>query len=126
VRCRPLIGNRLQFDRGVTAVRRFVAGERINYLFWFFCLRSSAKRVLLAHARSRSFVGKSASHASDNKRYIEHYRNATICEMFRRRFAHGEHVVSRLPDAKLFHLPSESHLAGLGRGEEILRNMIEV
>ena len=35
-------------------------------------------------------------------------------------FAHGEHVISRLSDAELFHLPEESHLAGLGRGEEIL------
>ncbi len=35
-------------------------------------------------------------------------------------FAHGEHVISRLSDAELFHLPQESHLAGLGRGEEIL------
>src|SRR5579875_503236 len=41
-------------------------------------------------------------------------------------FAHGEHVVSRLPDAELYHLPGESHLAGLGRGEEILRTMMEV
>lgn len=41
-------------------------------------------------------------------------------------FAHGEHVVSRLPDAELFHLPGESHLAGLGRGEEILRTMLEI
>jgi pimeloyl-ACP methyl ester carboxylesterase len=40
--------------------------------------------------------------------------------------AHGEHVVSRLPDAKLYRLPGESHLAGLGRGEEILRAMIDV
>ncbi|HEX7323437.1 MAG TPA: alpha/beta hydrolase [Mycobacterium sp.] len=41
-------------------------------------------------------------------------------------FGHGEHVVSRLPDAKLYHLPGESHLAGLGRGEEILRTMAGV
>jgi pimeloyl-ACP methyl ester carboxylesterase len=41
-------------------------------------------------------------------------------------FAHGEHVVSRLPDAELYHLPGESHLAGLARGEEILRTMSEV
>ncbi|EUA35685.1 alpha/beta hydrolase fold family protein [Mycobacterium xenopi 3993] len=41
-------------------------------------------------------------------------------------FAHGQHVVSRLPDAELYHLPGESHLAGLGRGEEILRTMMEV
>ncbi|MGH3563553.1 MAG: alpha/beta fold hydrolase, partial [Mycobacterium sp.] len=41
-------------------------------------------------------------------------------------FSHGEHVVSRLPNAKLYHLPGESHLAGLGRGEEILRTMTEV
>ena len=30
-------------------------------------------------------------------------------------FAHGEHVVSRLPDAELSSA-GESHLAGLGRG----------
>ncbi len=41
-------------------------------------------------------------------------------------FAHGDHVVAKLPDAELFHLPGESHLAGLGRAEEILRTMIEV
>lgn len=41
-------------------------------------------------------------------------------------FAHGEHVVSRLPDAELYHLPGESHLAGLGRGEEILRTIVEI
>jgi pimeloyl-ACP methyl ester carboxylesterase len=39
-------------------------------------------------------------------------------------FEHGQHVVSRLPDAQLTHLPGESHLAGLGRAEEILDAMI--
>ena len=41
-------------------------------------------------------------------------------------FAHGQHVVARLPDAELYHLPGESHLAGLGRAEEILGTMVEV
>lgn len=40
-------------------------------------------------------------------------------------FEHGQHVVSMLPDAQLYHLPGESHLAGLGRAEEILGTMIE-
>ena len=40
-------------------------------------------------------------------------------------FAHGQHVVDRLPDAEL-HLPGESHLAGLGRAEEILHTMVEL
>ena len=39
-------------------------------------------------------------------------------------FEHGQHVVSRLPDAQLTHLPGESHLAGLGRAEEILDAML--
>ena len=39
-------------------------------------------------------------------------------------FEHGQHVVSRLPDAQLTHLPGESHLAGLGRAEEILDTMV--
>jgi len=39
-------------------------------------------------------------------------------------FEHGQHVVSRLPDAQLYHLPGESHLAGLGRAEEILDTMV--
>jgi pimeloyl-ACP methyl ester carboxylesterase len=39
-------------------------------------------------------------------------------------FEHGQHVVSRLPDAELSHLPGESHLAGLGRAEEILDTMV--
>ncbi len=41
-------------------------------------------------------------------------------------FAHGEHVVSRLPDAELHPMPGESHLGGLGRAEEILRTMVEL
>jgi pimeloyl-ACP methyl ester carboxylesterase len=41
-------------------------------------------------------------------------------------FAHGQHVVARLPDAELYHLPGESHLAGMGRAEEILSTMIEL
>jgi pimeloyl-ACP methyl ester carboxylesterase len=41
-------------------------------------------------------------------------------------FAHGQHVVARLPDAELHHLPGESHLAGLGRAEDILRTMVDV
>ncbi|WP_421844750.1 alpha/beta fold hydrolase [Mycobacterium sp.] len=41
-------------------------------------------------------------------------------------FSHGEHVVSRLPDAELFHLPDESHLGGLGRGEEILATLMKI
>ncbi|OBI41543.1 alpha/beta hydrolase [Mycobacterium kyorinense] len=41
-------------------------------------------------------------------------------------FSHGQHVVDRLPDATLHPIPGESHLAGLGRAEEILRTMIKV
>jgi len=41
-------------------------------------------------------------------------------------FAHGEHVVSRLPDAELRPLTGESHLAGLGRAEEILQSMLDL
>jgi pimeloyl-ACP methyl ester carboxylesterase len=40
-------------------------------------------------------------------------------------FAHGEHAVSLLPDARLYPIPGESHLAGLGRAAEILRTMDE-
>jgi pimeloyl-ACP methyl ester carboxylesterase len=41
-------------------------------------------------------------------------------------FAHGQHVVARLPDAELHELPGESHLAGLGRAEDILSSMLEL
>jgi pimeloyl-ACP methyl ester carboxylesterase len=41
-------------------------------------------------------------------------------------FAHGQHVVARLPDAELFTLPGESHLGGLGVAEEILGSMVEL
>jgi hypothetical protein len=40
-------------------------------------------------------------------------------------FANAQHVVARLPEAELYHLPGESHLAGMGRAEEILHTMIE-
>ncbi|WP_222844291.1 alpha/beta fold hydrolase, partial [Aldersonia kunmingensis] len=41
-------------------------------------------------------------------------------------FAHGQHVASLLPDAHLYPIPGESHLAGLGRAEEILRTLLAV
>jgi pimeloyl-ACP methyl ester carboxylesterase len=41
-------------------------------------------------------------------------------------YAHGQHVVSKLSDAELYPLPGESHLAGLGRAEEILQTMTKV
>ena len=41
-------------------------------------------------------------------------------------YAHGEHVVSRLPDAELHTLPGESHLGGLGVGEHILATLLDV
>ena len=41
-------------------------------------------------------------------------------------FSHGQHVVDRLPEAELYHLPGESHLVGLGLGEDILHTMIEI
>jgi pimeloyl-ACP methyl ester carboxylesterase len=39
-------------------------------------------------------------------------------------FEHGQHVVAKLPDVEMYHLPGESHLAGLGRAEEILSTMV--
>ncbi|MCV7226346.1 alpha/beta fold hydrolase [Mycolicibacterium komossense] len=41
-------------------------------------------------------------------------------------YTHGQHVVSRLPDAELYTLPGESHLGGLGRAEDILGTMMEL
>jgi pimeloyl-ACP methyl ester carboxylesterase len=41
-------------------------------------------------------------------------------------FAHGEHVVGLLPDAKLFVLPGESHLGSLGEAEQVLDSLLEV
>jgi pimeloyl-ACP methyl ester carboxylesterase len=38
-------------------------------------------------------------------------------------FAHGKHLVSRLPDAHLYPMPGESHLGGLGEAEAILRTL---
>jgi pimeloyl-ACP methyl ester carboxylesterase len=41
-------------------------------------------------------------------------------------FEHGQHMVSLLPDAELYTLPGESHLAGLGYAEQILGNILEL
>lgn len=41
-------------------------------------------------------------------------------------YSHGEHAVALLPDAQLYTLPGESHLAGLGCAEEILRTLSAV
>lgn len=41
-------------------------------------------------------------------------------------FAHGAHVVARLPEADMTVLPGESHLGGLGCAEEILRTMLDI
>jgi pimeloyl-ACP methyl ester carboxylesterase len=40
-------------------------------------------------------------------------------------FAHGVHMAARLPDAELRPLHGESHLAGLGVGEEVLATLLE-
>lgn len=40
-------------------------------------------------------------------------------------FSHGKHAVALLPDARLHPIPGESHLAGLGRAEEILHTMLQ-
>ncbi|WP_426570833.1 alpha/beta fold hydrolase [Aquihabitans sp. McL0605] len=41
-------------------------------------------------------------------------------------FEHGVHCVTRLPDAELHVLPGESHLGGLGAGEEILVTLLDI
>jgi pimeloyl-ACP methyl ester carboxylesterase len=41
-------------------------------------------------------------------------------------FSHGQHMVAALPDAHLYTIHGESHLAGLGCAEEILRTLLEV
>ena len=41
-------------------------------------------------------------------------------------YAHGLHVVSKLPDAQLTTLPGQSHLGGLGYAREILGTMTEM
>jgi pimeloyl-ACP methyl ester carboxylesterase len=41
-------------------------------------------------------------------------------------FAHGRHVVSRLPDATLTELPYESHLGGLGCVQQIMGTLLEI
>jgi pimeloyl-ACP methyl ester carboxylesterase len=38
-------------------------------------------------------------------------------------FAHGIHLVSRLPEAHLYPMPGESHLGGLGEAEAILQTL---
>ena len=40
-------------------------------------------------------------------------------------FSHGKHAVALLPDARLYPIPGESHLAGLGRAEEILHTLLQ-
>lgn len=40
-------------------------------------------------------------------------------------FSHGKHAVGLLPDARLYPIPGESHLAGLGRAEEILCTLLQ-
>jgi|SRR5689334_5605036 len=39
-------------------------------------------------------------------------------------YEHGQHVVSKLPDAQLFPLAGESHLGGLGVAQDILEAML--
>lgn len=41
-------------------------------------------------------------------------------------FAHGQHMVTRLPDAELRTLSGESHLAGLGAGVEVLSTLLDL
>ena len=40
--------------------------------------------------------------------------------------AHGEHMVSLIPDAELYVRPKESHLGGFGAAEEVLVRLLAV
>ncbi|MCH9667490.1 MAG: alpha/beta hydrolase [Actinomycetia bacterium] len=40
-------------------------------------------------------------------------------------YAHGQHVVARLPDADFYTLPGESHLGGMGQAETIMQKMLD-
>ena len=41
-------------------------------------------------------------------------------------FAHGEHMVERLPEAQLRVIDGESHLGGLGIAEEVISTLMEI
>jgi pimeloyl-ACP methyl ester carboxylesterase len=41
-------------------------------------------------------------------------------------FAHGAHLVARLPDARLIRIDGESHLGGLGAAEDVLSTLMEL
>ncbi|GAA4715831.1 alpha/beta hydrolase [Nocardioides conyzicola] len=41
-------------------------------------------------------------------------------------FRHGQHVVDRLPDARLTAIDGESHLGGLGIAEDVLASLMEL
>jgi pimeloyl-ACP methyl ester carboxylesterase len=41
-------------------------------------------------------------------------------------FRHGQHVVDRLPDATLASIDGESHLGGLGIGQEVIETMMNL
>jgi pimeloyl-ACP methyl ester carboxylesterase len=41
-------------------------------------------------------------------------------------FAHGQHMVSLLPNATLYVRPGESHLGGLGAAEEVLHTILDI
>ena len=41
-------------------------------------------------------------------------------------FAHGEHMVSRLPDATLKTIDGESHLGGLGIAQEVITTLMDL
>ena len=41
-------------------------------------------------------------------------------------FAHGEHLVGRLPDATLSVIPGESHLGGLGIAEQVIADLLSL
>jgi pimeloyl-ACP methyl ester carboxylesterase len=40
-------------------------------------------------------------------------------------YAHGQHMVSLIPDAQLYTRPGESHLGGLGAAEEVLTTLLK-
>ena len=41
-------------------------------------------------------------------------------------FRHGQHLVSRLPDATLTAIDGESHLGGLGIAEAVISTLMEL
>ncbi len=121
---RPLAGSILDLYRVVQPEgdKRLLGRPELRAMFLDDLLNGSRKQVTAPLSDLRLFVRVGGFRVEDVDTPVRWWHGDAdhIVPL-----AHGVHCVERLPNAKLFTIEGESHLAGLGLAEEVLGGLLQ-